>query len=172
MENNQKYISIKCKYRIDYENIKNYLDVKSYNIKTKDKKLKIKIPLKMGISDSLAKEIKNDLVREINNNFYINDVKFKVKCNIPKEKENVHVTMSGFTGGTGEPLKDNAGFSFHDTIAETNFENAMLRGKDPKEALLELRQQATLMSIRASIDGADEYTTDMSDYEKEDDYGL
>lgn len=48
----------------------------------------------------------------------------------------------------------------------------MLRGESPLVALHELEKRTNLMAIRAAFDGADEFTTDMSDYEREEDYGL
>ena len=103
-------------------------------------------------------------------------VKYKLKTYTEDKTHNANsekasVTMAHFSGGTGTP-EDNVGYSFHDTIADEIFNGALLRGESPLVALHELKKSTNLMAIRAAFDGADEFTTDMSDYEREEDYGL
>lgn len=177
MENNQKYIKIKCSSEHDYEEILNYCKKNFQNIKveTKPKKLVIKVPLSTN-DDRAAEEM--DLFVDAINTFICPEdkVKYKLKTYIEDKTHNtkpekVSVTMAHFSGGTGTP-EDNIGYSFHDTIANEIFQGALLRGESPLVALHELEKLTNLMAIRAAFDGVDEFTTDMSDYEREEDYGL
>ena len=101
----------------------------------------------------------------------VDNVSFKLKTHHIVPEKTQSVTMAHFSGGTGTP-EDNVGYSFHDTIADEIFNGALLRGESPLVALHELEKRTNLMAIRAAFDGADEFTTDMSDYEREEDYGL
>lgn len=177
MENNQKYIKVKCSSEHDYEAIFNYCKKNFPNIKVKakPKKLVIRVPLSTN-GDRAAEEM--DLFVDAINTFVCPEdkVKYKLKTYTEDKTHNANsektsVTMAHFSGGTGTP-EDNVGYSFHDTVADEIFKGALLRGESPLVALHELEKRTNLMAIRAAFDGADEFTTDMSDYEREEDYGL
>lgn len=177
MENNQKYIKVKCSSKQDYKEILNYCknSPKNIKVKAKPKKLVIRIPL--STNDARAAE-EMDLFVDVINTLVcpVDKVKYKLKTYTKDKTHNANsekasVTMAHFSGGTETP-EDNVGYSFHDTVADEIFKGALLRGESPLVALHELEKRTNLMATRAAFDGADEFTTDMSDYEREEDYGL
>lgn len=173
IKNNQKYLYIKSNNSTDYEKVKVFLENQHYFIVPNEAKNTIKFPFPTDYRDDQAK----DAARIFISNIYAlsgitkENVSFKLKTHHSDPEKTQSVTMAHFSGGTGTP-RDNAGFSFHGILAETQFESDLLRGKDPVEALRRLQEQTNLMAMRAALDGADEFTTDMNDYEREDDYGL
>lgn len=145
----------------------------SYFIISNEAKNTIKFPFPTDYSDDEAKGATRIFISNICalSGITKENVSFKLKTHHIVPEKTQSVTMAHFSGGTGTP-EDNVGYSFHDTVADEIFKGALLRGESPLVALHELEKRTNLMAIRAAFDGADEFTTDMSDYEREEDYGL
>lgn len=173
IKDNQKYLYIKSNNSIDYEKVKAFLENQHYSIIPNDAKNTIKFPFPTDYKDDQAKDATRIFISNICalSGITKENVSFKLKTHHSDPEKTQSVTMAHFSGGTGTP-EDNVGYSFHDTIADEIFQGALLRGESPLVALHELEKRTNLMAIRAAFDGADEFTTDMSDYEREEDYGL
>lgn len=173
IKNNQKYLYIKSNNSIDYEKVKAFLENQHYSIIPNEAKNTIKFPFPTDYRDDQAEEAARIFISNICalSGITKENVSFKLKTYHIVPEKTQSVTMAHFSGGTETP-EDNVGYSFHDTIADEIFQGAMLRGESPLVALHELEKRTNLMAIRAAFDGADEFTTDMSDYEREEDYGL
>ena len=158
---------------IDYEKVKAFLENQHYFIISNEAKNTIKFPFPTDYSDDQAKGATRIFISNICalSGITKENVSFKLKTHHIVPEKTQSVTMAHFSGGTGTP-EDNVGYSFHDTVAEEIFKGALLRGESPLVALHELEKRTNLMAIRAAFDGADEFTTDMNDYEREEDYGL
>lgn len=173
IKDNQKYLYIKSNNSIDYEKVKAFLENQHYFIVSNEAKNTIMFPFPTDYSDDEAKDATRFFISNICalSGITKENVSFKLKTHHIVPEKTQSVTMAHFSGGTGTP-EDNMGYSFHDTIADEIFNGALLRGESPLVALRELKKSTNLMAIRAAFDGADEFTTDMSDYEREEDYGL